>query len=127
MVDLSPMTVMALHRIAMETSNDTEQGIRDFGALESALARQSFLRAYGKNDPVELSVAVAVGLVQNHPFVDGNKRTAWQVLAWLLHAHGLQFTPPSPTECAGMLRQLATHSVTESEFLSWVRRGCSCE
>lgn len=121
MVDITPMTVMALHQIAMEVSRDQPQAVRDHSALESALARPHFLRAYGKNDPVELSVSVTAALVQNHAFLDGNKRTAWQVLAWLIHANGLDLHPPSAEECAGMMRGLAAHTVSELEFRGWLR------
>lgn len=48
-------------------------GIRDAGMLESALARQK--EAYGQPDIFELAAAYLFGIVRNHPFVDGNKRT----------------------------------------------------
>ena len=122
MVEITPMTVMALHQVAMEASNDQPQWIRDEGALESALARPHFLRAYGKNDPIELNVSVAAALVQNHAFVDGNKRTAWQVLAWLIHANGFDLDPPSAQKCVEMMSGLASHTISEIKFVSWYRR-----
>ena len=127
MVDLTPMTVLALHHMAMEASGAHPQAVRDHGALESALARPHFLRAYGKNDPVELSAAVAAALVQHYAFVDGNKRTAWQVLTWLIRANGLDLRLPPPEECAAMLSGLAAHELTELEFLHWVRRAVALE
>jgi len=51
-------------------------GLRDPGALESALARPLNLAAYGKPTAHELAAAYAFGIARNHPFVDGNKRTA---------------------------------------------------
>ena len=58
-------------------------GIRDEGLLHSALARPQQISAYGdETDVVRLAAAYTAGVVQNHPFVDGNKRTAW-VLARL--------------------------------------------
>lgn len=115
------MTVLGLHQLAMEASDDRPQALRDAGLLESALARPRFLRAYGANDPLDLTVAVVAALVQDRPFVDGNRRTAWQVLTWLLHVHGYAFAEPAPAECLSMLRGLAARDVSESEFLSWLR------
>lgn len=60
-------------------------GIRDEGMLESALARSVNRWTYGEKDPASLAAAYAFGIARNHPFVDGNKRTAW-VLARLFLA-----------------------------------------
>ncbi|OJW68352.1 MAG: death-on-curing protein, partial [Sphingomonadales bacterium 63-6] len=57
-------------------------GVRDAGALESALARPVNRWAYGEDDRCLLAAAYAFGIARNHPFADGNKRTAW-VLARL--------------------------------------------
>ena len=53
------------------------EGVRDPGALESALARPRNRWAYGETDLCRLAAAYAFGIARNHPFVDGNKRTAW--------------------------------------------------
>ena len=54
-------------------------GLRDAGLLSSALARPENLAAYGDPDAFDLAAAYAFGIAKNHPFVDGNKRTAWVV------------------------------------------------
>ena len=52
-------------------------GIRDAGLLASALAKPQQLAAYGEPDEFDLAAAYAFGVARNHPFIDGNKRTAW--------------------------------------------------
>lgn len=125
MVEITPMTVLGLHQLAMEASNDQPQALPDAAALESALARTHFLRAYGSYDSVDLTVAVVFAMVQNDAFVAGNKRTAWQVLVWLLYVSGYTFNQPSPAECASVMRGLAAHEVSEFEFSTWLRRFVS--
>lgn len=64
-------------------------GIRDLGALESALARPINKHAYGCHDPVELASAYLFGLVRNHAFVDGNKRISIVTAGVFLMENGL--------------------------------------
>lgn len=65
--------------------------MREEMLLESALARPRSLNAYGKEDLCSLAVAYAVGIAQNHPFVDGNKRIAFLAAYLFLEANGLKF------------------------------------
>ena len=65
------------------------EGVRDAGALESALARPRNLAAYERPDAAALAAAYAYGLARNHPFADGNKRTAWVVARVFLAINGL--------------------------------------
>ena len=120
MVDLTPMTVLALHHMAMEASGAHPQAVRDHGALESALARPHFLRAYGKNDPVELSAAVAAALVQHYAFVDGNKRTAWVVAETFVELNGVEIAADDAGAYETMLA-LAEGRVDEGAFAAWMR------
>lgn len=74
-------------------------GVRDIGALESALARPVNQWTYGEDDLCVLAVAYAYGVARNHPFVDGNKRTVW-VLArsfLRLNRQSISFTPRGAT------------------------------
>lgn len=67
-------------------------GVRDAGLLASALAKPRQLLAYGEAvDAVDLAAAYTAGLVQNHPFVDGNKRTGFVIGILFLELNGLQF------------------------------------
>jgi len=66
--------------------------VRDAGLLASALAKPRQLLAYGEAvDAVDLAAAYTAGLVQNHPFVDGNKRTGFVIGILFLELNGLQF------------------------------------
>lgn len=68
-------------------------GVRNVGLLESALARPQQLDAYGEAaDIVDLAAAYTAGLVQNHPFVDGNKRTGFVIGVLFLELNGVRFT-----------------------------------
>jgi len=67
-------------------------GIRDDALLESALARPLQAEAYGTPSVADLATAYAAGIVKNHPFLDGNKRTGFMLAAMFLELNGFQFT-----------------------------------
>ena len=95
-------------------------GVRDKGALLSALARPQNLVAYGNPDAADLASAHAFGVAKNHPFIDGNKRTAW-VLARLflqLNAIDLSF---DPVEAVVMMLSLAAGDLSEDQAAAWFR------
>ncbi len=95
-------------------------GLRDVGLLESALARPVNRWAYGEDDPAILAAAYAFGIARNHPFADGNKRTAW-VLARLflaLNGRGLTFTSP---DAVAMMLTLAAGQIDEDQTAKWFR------
>src|SRR5437867_9546664 len=81
---IKPESVEAIHDRQL-AEHGGPAGVRDAGALQSALARAQNLAAYGEPDAADLAAAYAFGVVRNLPFVDGNKRTAW-VLARLFLA-----------------------------------------
>jgi death on curing protein len=96
-------------------------GVRDAGVLESALARPRNRWAYGEDDPCALAAAYAFGVARNHPFVDGNKRTAW-VLARLflkLNGIGIAFAPDVAIRT---VLALAAGELTEQELADWFRQ-----
>lgn len=93
-------------------------GVRDEGMLDSALARPINRWAYGTDDPATLAAAYAFGVARNHPFVDGNKRTAW-VLARLflaLNGHELRF---EPADAIAAMLALAAGELSEAEMTDW--------
>src|SRR2546423_7950918 len=69
-------------------------GIRDLGLLESALARPVNKFAYGETSLAALAAAYGFGIVRNHPFIDGNKRTALASVIVFLGLNGLGFRAP---------------------------------
>ena len=97
-----------------------ESGPRDPGLLESALARPMNLVAYGSPDAADLAACYCAGIVQNHPFVDGNKRAGFLALGLFLALNGLRLTATqlSATE---MVLGLAEGSRSEADVAAWVR------
>jgi death on curing protein len=95
-------------------------GVRDAGLLESALARPQNRWNYGDDDPAVLAASYAYGVARNHPFVDGNKRTAW-VLARLflvLNGHELSYTSQ---EAINTVLALAAGELSEDELADWFK------
>jgi death-on-curing protein len=95
-------------------------GVRDAGALDSALARPQNLAAYGDPDAPALAAAYAFGIARNHPFADGNKRTAWVLARLFLSANGLalQF---DKLEAIRTVEALAAGQLSEDELGQWLR------
>ena len=95
-------------------------GIRDRGALESALARPKNLFAYGQPDLFDLAAAYTAGLSQNHGFVDGNKRTAFLTGLVFLTENGYDVVAEQAEVIAAML-ELADHQLDEVGYAQWLR------
>jgi death-on-curing protein len=95
-------------------------GIRDLGLLESALARPLNKFAHGETDLAALAAAYAFGLARNHPFVDGNKRSAFASVIVFLGLNGIDFDVP-PEEATGMFFALAAREVSEESLARWIR------
>ncbi len=96
------------------------QGVRDIGLLESALARPGMLADYGQPDVFDLAACYGWGLAKNHPFVDGNKRTAFVVCLTFLALHGFEVTAP-PEERLEVFLGVAGGTVSEAELSDWLR------
>lgn len=96
-------------------------GVRDVGLLNSALARPQQLHAYGdRPDTVELAAAYTAGIVRNHPFVDGNKRTGFVVGVLFLEMNGYRLTA-SEEDATQAVLGLASGTIDESAFAAWMR------
>src|SRR3569832_1693102 len=98
------------------------EGVRDSGALESAMARPRNLAAYGDPDAAALAAAYAFGIARNHPFVDGNKRTALVVLDFFLGLNGWVLTADD-VDCVVTLLALADGTLSETELADWIRKN----
>jgi death on curing protein len=116
---LSRELILAVHDEQL-AEHGGASGIRDEGLLESALARPLNRAGYGNPDTAELAVVYAIGLIKNHPFVDGNKRTAYVALELFLRLNGLRF-PVSDADAVIMTLRLAAGDIPEDEFIAWVR------
>jgi death on curing protein len=95
-------------------------GLRDEGLLASALARPRQLLADGDPDLCDLAAAYAAGLVRNHPFVDGNKRTAFITAYVFLTRNGHTLTAPE-TDATTMMMALAAGEIDDLTFAAWLR------
>ena len=98
-------------------------GVRDEGALESALARGRQRLAYEvQSDLPELAAACGYGIARDHPFNDGNKRVAFVVMAVFLGLNGSDVIAPE-TEVVTTMLDLAAGAISEAELASWLRRN----
>lgn len=100
-------------------------GVRDLGLLESALARPRHLFAHGSPTLFDLAALYAHGIVRNHPFIDGNKRSALLAAALFLEANGLRFSAEEEQAVVQMLA-LASDAITAEDFARWLEQTCSC-
>ena len=98
------------------------QGVRDENLSHSARARPVNKLAYADRDVVDLcdlAAAYAYGLASNHPFNDGNKRTAWSCCVLFLEINGFELAAPAPDAIERVVR-LAAGLVGEAEFAAWL-------
>jgi death-on-curing protein len=94
-------------------------GLRDIGLLESALARPQNKFCYGESELAALAAAYAFGIARNHPFVDGNKRTAFASIIVFLGLNGIDFDVPS-AEATAMMLALAAGEIDEAGLGRWI-------
>lgn len=95
-------------------------GIRDAGALESALGRARNKWEYEGADLALLAAAHGFGIARNHPFVDGNKRAAFVALMLFLRKNGVRFAPPQ-AEATAIVVGVASGEVSEESLARWIR------
>jgi death-on-curing protein len=114
--------VLAMHEEALKLHGGPE-GVRDMGLLESALARPKNLLAYSEQPTslAKLAAAHAKGIVANHPFVDGNERTAFTVSVTFLRLNGLKLTAPKEDRVLTFW-SVADGSLTEEQLSVWFER-----
>ena len=95
-------------------------GVRDEGLIESALARPRQIHAYTGAGIIQLAAAYVAGIVRNHPFVDGNKRTGFMTGYVFLERNGYRLTA-SQAEAAQAVLELAAGTVDETGFTAFLR------
>jgi death-on-curing protein len=114
-------TVAAIHSRQI-AEHGGFSGIRDEGLLLSALARPRNLFAYGNDvDIAGLAPSYAFGIAKNHPFLDGNKRTAFTVGITFLNLNGFDFQAPE-SDTYTVFLGLAEGTVSEDELAEWFRQ-----
>ena len=115
-------TITAIHHRQIAEHGGSE-GLRDEGLLLSALARPQNLLAYGEPAPdlASLAAAYAYGIARNHPFVDGNKRTALVAARTFLILNGVDLEASQDDKVLAFL-SLAEGAVSEEELAEWIRK-----
>ncbi len=122
---VSETTVLAIHeRLLAEHSGPS--GVRDAALLDSALARPRQIFTYDTPDIPSLAAAYAFGIIRNHPFVDGNKRTGFLTAYIFLADNGLELTA-SEASAAQAVLAVAAGDLGEAEFASWLRDNCELQ
>ena len=113
---------LAIHRRQLSEHGGAE-GVRDTGLLTSALARPRNLAAYGEVGPdfATLASAYAFGIARNHPFADGNKRTAYVVCRTFLILNGSDISASREDKYSTFL-QLAKGDLSDEDLTAWIRR-----
>ncbi|MCY4363570.1 MAG: type II toxin-antitoxin system death-on-curing family toxin [Gammaproteobacteria bacterium] len=118
---ISEELVIAVHARQI-TEHGGSAGIRDKSLLQSALARPQQLYAYGDPSPdlAALAASLAYGIAKNHPFVDGNKRTAAVLCELFIMVNGMSLEA-SDQEMLSVFLALAGSSLNEEELANWIR------
>lgn len=113
--------VLAIHDRQL-SEHGGASGVRDAALLDSVLARPQQLYAYGEPPPdlADLAASLAFALVRNHPFVDGNKRTAHVAYRVFLLLNGAELRATDEGKYVTTLA-LADGRLEEAEFAKWLR------
>jgi death-on-curing protein len=108
------------YRLLSETGG--EHGVRDIGLLESAVARPraTFDRQELYTDIFEKAAALMESLINNHPFVDGNKRTGIACTVLFLKQNGISFSAKNP-ELEKFTLRVASSKIGLSEIAKWLK------
>jgi death-on-curing protein len=124
---VSPELAEAIHDRQL-AEHGGPSGVRDRGLFESALARPQQLAFYGDSDvdAPALAAAYAFGMARNHPFIDGNKRTAYVLCRTFLVLNGWDMLG-DVSERYRVFLGLANGSIDEDELATWLRRNCRPE
>lgn len=96
------------------------QGTRDITLLQSALARPQNLSSYEEPDIAALAACYAVALAKNHPFNDGNKRTAFVVMELFLLLNGYELLADDGA-CVLTMLKVASGEIKEEALAAWIR------
>lgn len=116
---LDPAVVRAAHEEQL-AEHGGPPGVRDPNLLASALGRPQQLANYGAPDAADLAAAYAFAIARNHPFVDGNKRTAFVALELFLFLNGFELMA-SDADCVLTILDLAAGKLEEAALADWVR------
>jgi death on curing protein len=116
---LTTAEVIALHEMQLRRFGGPA-GIRDLGALDSALGRPINKWQYEGADLAAMAAAYACEVARNHPFVDGNKRAAFVAMMLFMRKNGVRFAP-SQAEATVIILALAAGEVSEAGLIRWIK------
>jgi death-on-curing protein len=116
---IDPRVLLAVHDEQL-AEHGGAAGTRDMGLFESALARPQNLAHYGSPDVAELAAAYGSGLARNHPFIDGNKRTAFVAVELFLMLNGHDLVA-GDADCVLTMLAVAAGALDEAAFATWLR------
>ena len=116
-------SVLAIHDFLIEL-NGGGKGVRDRGMLLSAIDRPKNKFHYGDPTIFELAAAYAYGISMNHPFIDGNKRSAFMTMALVLEKNGYQLVASESAAIQYML-ELAAGQLTEEALSEWIKANAT--
>jgi death on curing protein len=117
--------VIAIH-LEQVAEHGGSPGIRDVDLLSSALARPQNQAAYGDPSVFDLAAAYAFGIIRNHPFVDGNKRTGFLAAYVFLDLNGWELMA-SEAEVVAAVLALASGEMDEAGFSHWLKQNSSIQ
>ncbi len=109
---------LAIHEM-MLAQHGGPAGVRDEGLLESAISKPPHLFSYSSSNLPELAASYAVGIVLNHPFLDGNKRTGFMVAATCLELNGMEFSATEESVIE-MTLALAGGKLEQAAYAEWL-------
>ena len=118
---LSLIEIVAIHEQLLFLHGGSS-GIRERALLESAVDRPKNVWAYEKSDLCTLAAAYAHGIVNNHPFVDGDKRTGFVAAILFIESNGLEFFAPEE-QAVYMTVGLADKSIDASAYALWLKEN----
>jgi death-on-curing protein len=119
---LSRRLVETLHAESLSRFGGTP-GTRDEGLLESALARPRHLARYEEPSIFQLASAYCEGIVNNHPFADGNKRAGLLAARVFLFKNGYRLEPEE-AEMVAVIRQVAAGELSRKDLTGWIEANC---
>jgi death on curing protein len=117
---LDPALIHAVHEEQL-AEHGGGTGLRDANLLGSALGRPEQLAYYGTPDVADLAASYGYGISRNHPFIDGNKRTAFMATELFLALNGFDLLA-NDVDCVITMLAVAAGEIEEAAFAQWIRQ-----
>jgi death-on-curing protein len=112
---------LAIHEM-MLAQHGGLAGVRDEGLLDSAISKPQHLFAYSSPTLAEMAASYAAGIILNHPFLDGNKRTGFMLAAIFLEINGMEFTATEESVIDTTLA-LASGKLKQAGYAEWLGKN----